>query len=116
MKFSVGDKVLMKHTEEEGVITRILNEEMVEVDIDGISIPAYIDEIEHPYLNWFLSENIKNKIRQEKEPISYKPEEKIKIAHLDKGFHLAFSTIFKMDFFDEVVDFFKIYFVNQTPH
>ena len=57
MKFAIGDKVLLKNSGEEGNVFAIINKEMVEVDVNGISFPAYIDDLEHPYLKWFTEKN-----------------------------------------------------------
>ena len=60
MKFSIGDLVRIKKTGEEGIIKSIIDDSMYEVEINNIQFPAHKDELEHPYLNWFLK---KKKIR-----------------------------------------------------
>src|SRR5580765_7544802 len=56
MKFQVGDKVLILHSNEEGEIIDIINNKMVMVDVRGVRFPAYIDQLDFPYFKKF-SEN-----------------------------------------------------------
>lgn len=39
MKFSIGDKILLKCTGEEGHVTACVNESMFEVEVGGTGIP-----------------------------------------------------------------------------
>ena len=59
MKFTIGDRVVMKRTGEEGVITAIHKKGLLEIDIAGIVFPAFEDEVDHPYLRWFLEQRKK---------------------------------------------------------
>ena len=58
MKFEVGDKVLILHSNEEGEIVEIINEEMVMVDVRGVKFPAYIDQLDFPYFRRFTSKKL----------------------------------------------------------
>lgn len=53
MKFQVGDKVLVLHSEEEGEVVDIINNKMVMVDVRGVRFPAYIDQLDFPYFKRF---------------------------------------------------------------
>ena len=53
MKFQVGDKVLILHSEEEGEVVDIINNKMVMVDVRGVKFPAYIDQLDFPYFKRF---------------------------------------------------------------
>ena len=58
MKFQVGDKVLVLHSEEEGEIVEIINKEMVMVDVRGVRFPAYIDQLDFPYFKRFTEKKL----------------------------------------------------------
>ena len=58
MKFEVGDKVLILHSNEEGEIVEIINDEMVLVDVRGVKFPAYIDQLDFPYFRRFTSKKL----------------------------------------------------------
>ena len=45
MKFQIGDKVLILHSNEEGEVVDIINPKMVMVDVRGVKFPAYIDQL-----------------------------------------------------------------------
>ena len=40
MKFQVGDKVLLIHSNEEGEVIDVINKQMVTVDVGGVQFPA----------------------------------------------------------------------------
>lgn len=54
MKFQVGDKVLILHSEEEGEVVDIINEKMVMVEVRGVRFPAYTDQLDFPYFKRFM--------------------------------------------------------------
>lgn len=117
MKFSIGDIVLLKHTGEEGRVTAFLNEEMVEVETGGTHFPVFLDEVEHPYLNWFTGKKNtapvnKAKIIAENIPV----EKKAIVDKVTSGFHFSFLPVFRFDVFEDVVEKLKIYFINETHH
>ncbi len=116
MKFSVGDIVLLKHTGEEGRVVGYINEEMVEIEVAGTHFPVFLDEVDHPYLNWFREKSNK---KQEKEPKRIEdlvPEPKSWLPGGPPGFYLAFLPVFRFDEFEDVVDKLKTYFINQTAY
>jgi len=41
MKFEVGDKVVIQHSNDEGEVVEIINDKMVLVDVRGVKFPAY---------------------------------------------------------------------------
>ena len=53
MKFQIGDKVLIVHSNEEGEVIDIINDKMVMVDVQGVKFPAYIDQLDFPYFKTF---------------------------------------------------------------
>jgi hypothetical protein len=115
MKFQVGDKVLLVHSNEEGEVVDIINKKMVTVDVDGVQFPVYTDQIEFPYYKRFT---------QKKEPPpkpktfidSVKKENtSIRNYNVSEGIWLSFLPVFDKDVFDDdIVDYFRIYLVNNT--
>lgn len=114
MKFSIGDKVRLKQTGDEGEVVSLLNDKMAEVSVGGTVFPAFTDELEHPYLEWFTNKATRKKKISLPEQL---PVEKItaRIPKLAKGTYLSFIPVFADDAFDEVVDYLKIYLVNELP-
>lgn len=114
MKFSIGDKIVLKQTDEEGVITDYIDEETFEVSVGGTTFPAHKDDLDHPYLKWFREK------RFEQKPKASTPEqlpvEKIKDRpqKLPKGVYLSFIPQFKLEEMEDVVESLKIHFVNET--
>lgn len=117
MKFSIGDIVWLKQTGEEGRVTAFLNDEMIEVETDGTHFPVFLDEVEHPYLNWFTNKKNtaqvpKPKIYAEDIPV----EKKTGLEKAASGFHFSFLPVFRFDAFEDVVEKLKIYFINETHY
>ena len=114
MKFSIGDKVLLKHTGDEGIVTGYLSKQMVEVEVAGVTFPVYETELEHPYLKWFTQQNQKQKKSAAMPEI---PVEKIKERkqRLAKGVYLSFFPQFAAHSMEDLVESLKIYLVNEMP-
>lgn len=119
MKFSIGDLVSLKKTQEEGKITAIIDDEMYEVEINGTKFPAYKDELEHPYLNWFLkkkkAQNNAQNIVVDQLPSEKKGKKSKELFSIASGFHMQFVPIYEYDGFEDVVKKLKVYFINQSP-
>lgn len=114
MKFQLGDKIILVHSEEEGEIIDFINDKMVMVEVKGVKFPVYMDQIDFPYFKRFTQKKIEQKkpkryiddVRKEKATAKYK---------LEEGMWLAFLPVFDKDVFDEdIVEYFKVYLVNQT--
>jgi hypothetical protein len=114
MKFEIGDKVLVLHSNEEGEVIDIINDKMVMVEVRGVKFPAYIDQLDFPYFKQFSEKKLfpqkKQKkfvddLRKEKEPVK-------KIAD---GVWLSVLPVMDTDEFgDEYVEELKIHLVNRT--
>lgn len=120
MKFSIGDKVLLKRTKEEGKVIAILDKEMVEVEVLNTHFPVFTDELEHPYLEWFTSKkmNAKKRALTLDDFPAEKPEprtEKSK-GDIDPGFYLAFLPVYHFDGKEEHIARLKIYLINETEY
>lgn len=115
MKFQIGDKVLILHSNEEGEVVDIINNKMVMVDVRGVKFPAYNDQLDFPYFKRFTEK----KIFEEKSPkkfIDEVPKEKKKpVEKVVDGIWLTFVPVMDSDEFgDEIVEELKIHLVNKT--
>lgn len=117
MKFQVGDKVIVLHSNEEGEVIDIINDDMVMVDIRGVKFPAYTDQLEYPYLKIFTE----NKTGQPKKAKIYiddiRKEKNTKEERKADGVWLSFLPVMNTDEFgDEVVEYLKIHLINRTAN
>lgn len=114
MKFSIGDRILLKRTGEEGHVVAIINDNMFEVEVNGTIFPAYKDEIDHPYLKWFTEKNTQQKKQAPPEqlPVERLSERQQKLA---KGIYLSFIPVYRLEEMEDVVDHLKIYLLNELP-
>ena len=115
MKYEIGDKIIVLHSDEEGVVREIINEKMVMIEVRGVRFPAYMDQIDFPYFKMFTQKKAapeKKKIyvdhiRQEKSVLK---KQKVK-----DGVFLSFIPVFDKDVFeDDVVEKLKVILVNQN--
>ncbi|MBL0359175.1 MAG: Smr/MutS family protein [Chitinophagaceae bacterium] len=114
MKYEIGDKITVLHTNEDGKVIDIINEQMVMIEVKGVRFPAYLDQIDYPYFKMFTE-----KRKEEKKKIfidNVKPEKAaVKAKPGDGGVHLSFMPVFDKDIFDDdVVEKFKIHLLNQS--
>lgn len=115
MKYEPGDKIIVLHTDEEGKVLEIINEQMVMIEVKGVKFPAYLDQIDFPYFKMFTE---KRKAEKKKIYIdNVKPEKQnIKTTTTaENGVFISFLPVFDKDIFDDdVVEKFKIHLINQT--
>jgi hypothetical protein len=113
MKYDIGDKIIVLHTNEEGKVVEIINDQMVMIEVKGVRFPAYPDQIDFPYFKMFTE-----KRKTEKKKIfidNVKPEKAAVKAKVGDGLYLSFMPIFDKDIFDDdVVEKFKVHLLNQT--
>ncbi len=114
MKYTIGDKIIVLHSDEEGTVIDIINDKMVMIEVRGVKFPAYMDQIDFPYFKMFS---------QKKEP---PPKKKIYVEQIKKekstvhrkvkdGVFLSFMPVFDKDVFeDDVVEKLKVVLVNQN--
>ena len=115
MKFQIGDKVTVLHSNEEAEVVEMINDKMVLVDVRGVKFPAYIDQLDFPYFKRFSEKNIQPQ-KKSKTFIDQVPVDKSKTAKnpMD-GCWLRILPVSDTDEFgDEVVESLKIYLVNHT--
>jgi len=118
MKFQVGDKVLVLHSNEEGEVVDIINNKMVMVDVRGVKFPAYIDQLDFPYFKRFTEKKLFPEKKKPKEYIdNLKREKEAPAQKVADGTWLLFLPEFDMDEFgDDVITNLKVHLVNHTHH
>jgi hypothetical protein len=115
VKFQIGDKVTVLHSNEEGEVTGIINDKMVMVDVRGVRFPAHTDQLDFPYFRRFMEQKIVPE-KKEKKFIDQVPIEKKKITErVVDGVWITFIPVLSSDDFgDDVVDELKVHLVNRT--
>ena len=117
MKYQIGDRVMLVHSGEEGNLVEFINNKMVVVDVDGVTFPVFLDQIDFPYFKKFTEKKPdtgqKPLPKQRIEDIkTEKPSAKYAVA---EGIWLSFLPVFDKDVFDEdIVEYFRLSLVNQT--
>ena len=116
MKFQIGDRVLVLHSEEEGEVVDIINNKMVMVDVRGVKFPAYIDQLDFPYFKRFTEKKNIKPDKKSKQFIDEIPKEKKPVADkTNTGVWLTFVPVLDTDEFgDEIVEELKIHLINRT--
>ena len=118
MKYQVGDEILVLHSNEEGHIIEIMNEEMVMIEVRGVKFPAYMDQIDFPYFKRFTEKKLfPEKKAVQKIFLDQIPKEKIQKndAKDEDGVGLNIVPKFSLDDFnDEIVESLKIYLSNRN--
>jgi hypothetical protein len=117
MKFQIGDKVLVLHSEEEGEVTEIINNKMVMVDVRGVKFPAYIDQLDFPYFKRFTEKKLFPEKKRKIYIDQLSTEKKGAVAKVADGVWLTLLPVFDTDEFgDEVVEELKVHLVNNSIH
>jgi hypothetical protein len=114
MKFQIGDKVVVKLSDEEGEVIDIVNEKMVMVDVRGVKFPAYIDQLDFPYFKRFTQKKLVPQ-KKEKQYVDNIKKEKATAPKTSDGIWLSFLPKFSTDEFgDDVVETLKVHLINRT--
>src|SRR3954470_19759427 len=106
MKYQVGDKIIVLHSEEEGKVIDIINEKMVMIEVRGVKFPAYMDQIDFPYYKRFTEKKLFPEKKAPKQYIDQLPKEKrVQVSTKETdGVWLTLIPKFSMDEFgDEIV-------------
>lgn len=114
MKFQIGDRVTVLHSNEEGEIVDIINDKMVMVDVRGVKFPAYIDQLDFPYFKRFSEKKIvpPKKVKKYAEDIRKEKEPPHKVVD---GVWISFLPVMDTDEFgDDVVEELKVHLINRT--
>jgi hypothetical protein len=113
MKYEVGDKIIVLHSDEEGKVVELMNDKMVMIEVRGVRFPAYMDQIDFPYYKMFTQKKVVEKksihidnVKKEKQS----PRKKVA-----DGVFLSFVPLFDKDIFDdEIVEKLKVYLINHN--
>ncbi|MGC4035012.1 MAG: Smr/MutS family protein [Chitinophagaceae bacterium] len=117
MKYQVGDKIVVLHSNEEGEIIDIINEKMVMIDVRGVKFPAYMDQIDFPYFKRFTEKKIFEPKKQKKFIDNVKRESNKAISKIADGVWLTFLPVIDTDEFgDDVVRELKLHLLNGTSN
>lgn len=117
MKYEVGDKILVLHSQEEGEVVEIMNEKMVMIEVIGVRFPVYMDQIDFPYFKRFSEKKLFEKKKEKIYIDDIKKEKATSQYKVSDGVWLAFLPVFDKSIFDDdVVESFKLYLINQTEH
>lgn len=114
MKYQVGDKIIVLHSNEEGEVIDIINDKMVMIDVRGVKFPAYNDQIDFPYFKQFTQKKIVP-AKKEKKYVDDIRKEKTKPQRVADGVWLSFLPVMDVDEFgDDVIEELKIHLINNT--
>lgn len=115
MKFQIGDRVLILHSNEEGEVIDIMNEKMVMVDVRGVRFPAYVDQLDFPYFKRFSEKKLFPPKKEKRYIDDVRKEKPAPVKRVPDGVWLTFLPVFRTDEFgDEIVEELKIHLVNRT--
>ena len=115
MKYQIGDKVLILHSNEEAEVIDIINDKMLLVDVGGVQFPVYMDQVDFPYFKRFTEKKL-FPVKKEKQYVDdvrkEKPAQEAKVAD---GVWLTFLPVMKTDEWgDEIADLLKLHLLNRT--
>ena len=118
MKYQIGDKIIVLHSNEEGEVIDIINDKMVMIQVRGVKFPAYMDQIDFPYFKRF-SEKKLFPAEPRKKYVDDLPKEKKAATPLQKkvadGVWLSFLPKFQTDEFgDDIVTELKVHLINRS--
>jgi len=115
MKFEIGDKVVVKLTNEEAEVVEIINDKMLMIEVKGVKFPAYMDQLDFPYFKRFTEKRLFAPPKKEKKFIDdvYREKKKVEKKVVD-GIWLTFIPVMDSDEFgDDVVEELKVHLINR---
>lgn len=115
MKYQVGDRILILHSNEEADVVDIINDKMLLVDVQGVQFPVYMDQVDFPYFKRFTEKKI-FPVKKEKQYVDDVRKEKTeKSERREDGMWLTVLPVMITDELgDEIVDELKFYLANHT--
>jgi hypothetical protein len=115
MKYQIGDKVLLLHSQEEGSVIDIIGHNMLLVDVGGVTFPVYADQVDFPYFRNFSSKKIVSSKKEKQYVDDIKKEKGTPATRIEDGVWLTFLPVMTEDEFgDEVVEELKVHLNNHT--
>ena len=115
MKYQVGDKVLILHSNEEAEVVDIINDKMMLVDVDGVKFPVYMDQVDFPYFKHFTEKKM-FPVKKERQFVDdVRKEKPTKETRVEDGVWFTILPVMITDEFgDEIADLLKLHLVNRT--
>lgn len=115
MKYQIGDKVLILHSNEEADVVDIINDEMLLVSVEGITFPVYMDQVDHPYFKRF-TEQKSVPPKKEKKFIDQVKTELVKDSTREEnGVWLTYLPVLEIEENGDVlVKELKLHLINHT--
>lgn len=117
VKYQIGDRVLILHSDEEAEVVDIINDQMILVDVMGVSFPVYMDQVDFPYYKRF-TEQRQLPAQKEKQFIdNVKKEKKESHIKIEDGVWLTFLPVMEQETLNDeelLIKEFKIHVVNNT--
>lgn len=115
MKYQIGDIVLILHSNEEGKVVDIINDKMMQVDVQGVSFPVYMDQVDFPYFKRFTEKKLFPAKKEKQFIDDLRKEKPLKEKKVVDGVWLIFLPVMDTDEFgDEIVEELKIHLINRT--
>ncbi|MFM9911228.1 MAG: Smr/MutS family protein [Chitinophagaceae bacterium] len=115
MKFQIGDKVVVKLTNEEAEVIEFINDKMVMIQVKGVKFPAYSDQLDFPYFKRFTEKPLFPAKKEKKYIDDIRRETKSLTKKVVDGVWLTFIPVSTSDEFgDDIVEDLKIHLINRT--
>lgn len=124
MKFSVGDKIKLRKTGEEGEVIDIIQNEYLRVRVNGLVIPAEEADLDFPYLDWFLKDRAVKKEQEKKrlkgqnvfiDNIKVDKSEQSAESLFPPGAYLLFQPVYREQDGEDIIHRFAIYLFSEWP-
>lgn len=122
MKFSVGDKIKLRKTGEEGVVVDIVQNRYLSVRVEGVVIPAEEGDLDFPYLDWFLKDRAKAKELENKrlkgktvfiDNIKKDRSQYSEESNLREGLYLLFQPVYREQDGEDVIHRVVVYLFSE---
>ena len=115
MKYQVGDKVLILHSNEEAEVIDIIDRKMLLVEVNGVSFPVYMDQVDFPYYKRFTEKKAQPVQKTRRFVDDIRKEKATQQQREEDGVWLTFLPVMDTDEFgDTVVEELKLHLVNHT--
>ena len=115
MKYQLGDTVLILHSNEEAKIIEIMNPDMLLVEVEGISFPVYMDQVDFPYFKRFSEKKMFSSKKEKKYVDDIRKEKPALSLPGEDGVWISFLPVMQLnEYGEEQVDHLKLHLVNRT--
>lgn len=124
MKFSVGDKIKLRKTGEQGVVVDIVQNKYLRVRVNDVVIPAEEADLDFPYLDWFLLDREEKKAQEKKrlqgknifiDNIKKDKSEQSAESLFDEGVYLLFQPVYREQEGEDLIHRFVVYLFSEWP-